>query len=86
MPRSANASSIAFDASGDGGIGTGSGMTSAISERSRRPRPMRKSCINSAVSLGAGGHLNGVDVTPMTTRPPPKPASTSRAANAPDTV
>ena len=28
----------AFDASGDGGIGTGSGITSAISERSRSPR------------------------------------------------
>ena len=64
----------AFDASGDGGIGTGSGMTSAISDRSRSPRSVRKSCISSAVSLGAGGHLNGVDVTPTTTRPPSKAA------------
>ena len=53
-----------------GGIGTGRGMTSAISERSRHPRCVRRSCISSAVSLGAGGHLNGVDVTPTTTRPP----------------
>ena len=30
---------------------------------SRSPRSVRKSCISSAVSLGAGGHLNGVDVT-----------------------
>ncbi len=26
--------------------------------------------MSSAVSLGAGGHLNGVEVTPTTTRPP----------------
>ena len=39
-----------------------------------------------AHSLGAGGHLNGVDMTPTITRPPPKFASTSRSANAPATV
>ena len=37
MPRSANAASSAADASGDGGIGTPSGITSAISDGSRRP-------------------------------------------------
>ena len=36
------------------------------------PRAARWSCTSSAVSLGAGGHLNGVDVTPTTTRPPSK--------------
>ena len=40
-------------------------------------RTVRKSCINNAVSLGAGGHLNGVEVTATTTRPPSKAASTS---------
>ena len=53
----------ASDAAGDGGIGVPSGMTREISDRSRRPRSVRKSCSSSAVSLGAGGHLNGVDVT-----------------------
>ena len=65
------------------GSDTGNGMTSAISDRSRSPRSVRKSCISSAVSLGAGGHLNGVEVTPTITRPPSKSASTSRSANAP---
>ena len=41
MPRSANATSSASDAAGDGGIGTGNGITSAISERSRSPRSSR---------------------------------------------
>ena len=77
---------MTFDASGEGGIGTGSGMTRAISDRWRMPRSVRKSCISNAVSLGAGGHLNGVDVTPTTTRPPSKASSTSPAANAPATV
>ena len=86
MSRSANAASSASDAAGDGGIGTPNGITSATSELSRKPRRNRKSCTSSAVSLGAGGHLNGVDVTPTTTRPPPKLSSTSRTANAPGTV
>ena len=77
MPRSANAVSSASDASGEGGMGSGSGMTSAIWDRPRSPRSVRKSCINNAVSLGAGGHLNGVEVTATTTRPPSKAASTS---------
>ena len=38
MPRSANATSSASDASGDGGMGTGIGITSEISDRSRSPR------------------------------------------------
>ena len=86
MPRSANAVTSADDASGDGGIGRPKSMTSEISLLSRSPRSTRWSCSNSAVSLGAGGHLNGVERTPMITRPPPKSASTSRAAKAPSTV
>ena len=86
IPRSANAVSNAVDAAGDGGIGTGNGMTSATSERSRMPRSVRKSCTSRAVSLGAGGHLNGVDVTATMTRPPGKSARMSRRANAPATV
>jgi hypothetical protein len=86
MPRSANAARITWDAAGDGGIGDGSGITSAISDRSRSPRRVRWWCISSAASLGAGGHLNGVDVTPTTTRPPSNAAITSRSANAPGTV
>ena len=81
--RSANAARSASDAAGEGGIGTGNGMTSAISDRCRTPRLTRWSCIRSAVSLGAGGHLNGVEVTATITRPPAKLASTSRNANAP---
>ena len=42
--------------------------------------------MSSAVSLGAGGHLNGVEVTPTMTRPPAKSRSTSRSAKAPATV
>ena len=34
--------------------------------------------MSSAVSLGAGGHLKGVEVTATMTRPPSKPAMTSR--------
>ena len=86
IPRSSKAVSRAFEASGDGGIGAPMGIRRAISDESRSPRSVRKSCMSSAVSLGAGGHLNGVDVTATTTRPPPKPASTSRRANAPGTV
>ncbi|HEY1669284.1 MAG TPA: hypothetical protein VGG54_26620 [Trebonia sp.] len=86
MPRSANAASSGAEAAGDGGIGAPSGITSEISLASRRPRSTRKSCSISAVSLGAGGHLNGVEVTPMISRPPPKEFSTSRAAKAPSTV
>ena len=76
----------ASEAAGDGGMGTPMGMTSEIRDRSLRPRAVRKSCTSSAVSLGAGGHLNGVEVTPTTTWPPWKSASTSRRANAPATV
>jgi hypothetical protein len=86
MPRSANASSSAADASGDGGIGAGNGIARSISELSRSPRSVRKSCTSSAVSLGAGGHLNGVEVTPTITRPPGNASSTSRRAKAPATV
>ena len=86
MPRSSNAARTALEASGEGGIGAPSGITRAISERSRSPRSVRKSCTRRAVSLGAGGHLNGVDVTPMTTRPPSNASRTSRQANAPATV
>ncbi len=86
MPRSANAPSSASDAAGDGGIGTGSGITRCTSERSRTPLRSSMSCTRSAVSLGAGGHLNGVEQTPTITRPPPKSASTSRRAKAPDSV
>jgi hypothetical protein len=45
----------ASDAAGDGGIGTGNGITSEICDRSPQPAMVRKSCINSAVSLGAVG-------------------------------
>ena len=48
-------------------------------ERSSRPRAARWSCTSSAVSLGAGGHLNGVEVTATTTWPPSKASSTSRS-------
>jgi hypothetical protein len=41
MPRSANAASSAFDAAGDGGMGTPIGITSEISERSRSPRVVK---------------------------------------------
>ena len=74
------------EASGEGGMGTGRGMTRATSERSLRPRSRRNVSVRSAASLGAGGHLNGVEVTPTTTRPPSNPSSTSRRANAPSTV
>ena len=87
MPRSANAVSSASDAAGDGGIGTPIGITSDTLDRSSRPRAARWSCTSSAVSLGAGGHLNGVDVTATTTLPARR---TSRArpaaAKAPATV
>ncbi|WP_327010516.1 hypothetical protein OHA72_26595 [Dactylosporangium sp. NBC_01737] len=86
MPRSANALGNAREAAGDGGIGAPSGMTSSIWERSRSPRASSRSCSMSAVSLGAGGHLNGVDVTPTITRPPANRSSTSRTPNAPSTV
>ena len=69
MPRSSNAARMASDAIGDGGIGVPSGMTTSISELSRNPRAERNSCISSAVSLGAGGHLKGVLVTATMTRP-----------------
>ena len=66
------------------GWARGSGITSAISERSRQPALASGSrACSSAVSLGAGGHLNGVDVTATITRPPSKSASTSRRAKAP---
>ena len=58
------------DAAGDGGIGTPSGITSDTLDRSSRPRAARWSWTSSAVSLGAGGHLNGVEVTATTTCPP----------------
>ena len=48
-----------------GGIGRGKSTTSAISDRSRTPLLVRCSCISSAVSLGAGGHLYGVESTPI---------------------
>ena len=67
MSRSAKATSNASDAAGEGGMGAPIGISSETFERSRTPRSMRKSCINSAVSLGAGGHLNGVEVTPTIT-------------------
>ena len=86
MPRSANVVSSASDASGDGGIGRGKSITSAISLLSRSPCATSSSCSSSAASLGAGGHLYGVERTPMITRPPAKPASTSRAAKAPSSV
>ena len=86
MPRSSNAASNALDAAGDGGIGAGSGITSDTCDRSRSPRATRKSFTSKAVSLGAGGHLNGVEVTPTITRPPWKASSTSRAAKAPASV
>jgi len=41
MPRSSKATSNAFDAAGDGGIGTPSGITSEIDEASRNPRADR---------------------------------------------
>ena len=63
MPRSANAASTASEACGDGGIGTPKGITSETCDEPSRPRAWRNSCVSRAVSLGAGGHLNGVDVT-----------------------
>lgn len=86
MPRSANAARMSCEALGDGGIGTPRGITNDTCETPPRPRASRKSCISSAVSLGAGGHLNGVDVTPTTTRPPANRSSTPRRATAPATV
>ena len=86
MPRSAKAVSSASDAAGDGGIGRPSGITREISLASRSPRRVSRSCTSRAVSLGAGGHLNGVEVTPTTTRPPSNRSSTSRPAKAPATV
>ena len=86
MPRSPNAVSNADDATGEGGIGKPIGITSAIDDLSRTPRAVSRSCINSAVSLGAGGHLNGVEQTATITRPPGKLANTSRNAKAPATV
>ena len=86
IPRSSNAASRAVEAPGDGGIGTPRGMTSEIRDLSLRPFLVRKSCMRRAVSLGAGGHLNGVDVTPMMTSPPSNDARTSRRAKAPGTV
>ena len=44
MPRSANAASSASDAAGDGGIGTGNGITSDTSDCSRTPVLTRCSC------------------------------------------
>ena len=38
-----------------------------------------------AASLGAGGHLNGVDVTPTIARPFENEGSTSRRRTAPST-
>ena len=46
------------------GSGAPSGITSAISDARGGPRSARRSCMSRAVSLGAGGHLNGVEVTP----------------------
>ena len=83
MPRSSNAASSADEASGDGGIGRGNGMTSEIDDRSRMPRARSSSSSSSAVSLGAGGHLNGPAVMPMTTSPPPNSASVRCSAKAP---
>ena len=76
----------ASEAAGDGGMGTPNGITSDMDELSRSRRCTRKSWSKSAVSLGAGGHLNGVEVTPTMTRPPSKLAKTSRRAKAPATV
>ena len=70
MPLSAKAARTACDAIGEGGIGTPNGITNDTCEAPARPRACRNSCIRSAVSLGAGGHLNGVEVTPTTTCPP----------------
>jgi len=62
MSDCAKVSSSIAEAPGDGGIGAPSGITNEISLFSRRPRLLRKSCMSRAVSLGAGGHLNGVEV------------------------
>ena len=86
IPRSANAARRTSDAGGDGGMGAGNGIASVTSDCSRTPRFTRFSCTRRAVSLGAGGHLNGVDVTATSTRPPGNSASTSRSPNAPSSV
>ena len=49
----------------------------------RTPRPVRWSCSNNAASLGAGGHLNGVDVTPTMAWPFEKLGITSLRRSAP---
>jgi hypothetical protein len=67
-------------------MGAPSGITREISLRSRMPRRVRNSSTSSAVSLGAGGHLNGVEATPTITLPPAKRSSTSLSAKAPGSV
>src|SRR5574341_507283 len=78
IPRSAKAATNALEVAGDGGIGAPNGMTKLISHASRTPRVVRYSCSNKAASLGAGGHLNGAEVTPTIARPFEKVGSTSR--------
>ena len=58
-------------------------MTSEIVDCSRMPRSRSIASSMSAVSLGAGGHLNGPAVMPITTSPPSNAASVSRSAKAP---
>ena len=71
--------------SGDGGTGVPNGITSVISQSSRKPRVERWSCRSRAASLGAGGHLNGAPQTPTTAWPRVKAGTTSRRRAAPAT-
>ena len=58
-------------------------MTREMVDELRMPRSRSMASSISAVSLGAGGHLNGPAVMPMTTFPPGNEARVSRSANAP---
>ena len=87
MPRSANAARSASDASGDGGIGAAERHHDRDRRRRRAGRARAGSrAASSAVSLGAGGHLNGAPHTPTITAPAVNAASTSRSAGARDRV
>ena len=85
MFRSANAAMSAFEVSGEGGTGLGSGSTIVMSHCPRTPRLVRKSCSRRAHSLGAGGHLYGAPQTPTIAWPLLKVGRMSRSALAPAT-
>ncbi len=83
MPRSANRARIASEVASDGGTGRPNGITTWIFTASRRPRSRRCSSRSRAVSLGAGGHLNGVPQMPTMAVPPVNPGRIRRTVSAP---